>query len=167
MPTEFATACLHNSIVSCTNTAIFCKFGHGYTQSYKRLEFFCLLSTLTHAVNFAILIQNVCQTVPSRSCVKSLAFFTNSYTLREVTAVLQETPSSLVTFSFNQIPYKNDNRRLKYDQQNISRLLRQICCRQFTFPSYITQQNIHSLLPYTSLAISDGRNGSIASNYNF
>jgi len=107
MPTEFDTACLHNSNVSCTNTVIFCKFGHGYTQSYKCLEYFCLLSTLTHAVNFAILIQNVCQTVPSRSCVKSLAFFTNSCTLRQMATVLQETPSSLVTFSFIQISYKN------------------------------------------------------------
>ena len=108
MPTESATACLHNSNVSCTNTVIFCKFGHGYTQSYKSLEFFCLLSTLTHAVNFAIFIQDVCQTVPCRSCVKSLACFTHSYTLRHMTTVLQETPSSLVTFSFFiQISYKN------------------------------------------------------------
>ena len=78
MPTEVATACLHNSNVSCTNTAIFCKFDHGYTQSYKSLEFFCLLSTLTHAANFAILIQNVCQGVTGRSCVETLASFISS-----------------------------------------------------------------------------------------
>ena len=104
------SGCFQNQLFGHSNWT-FCKFDHGYTQSYKSLQFFCLLSTLTHAANFAILKQNVHQGVARRLCAETLAFFISSSTLRQMWTVLQET---------------------------ISHLLRQIFCMQFTFPSYIT-----------------------------